>query len=131
MNDSDTSALQRAVNAGTRAARVGFDWDEPGQALDKVAEEVDELREALRSESPARIADELGDLYFAVTNVARKLGLDPEATLHDATEKFEQRFQLVVAAAQEQGRELHDLTLEELEALWVVAKSRSASGGAP
>ena len=124
MGDDEMTALWRAVKAGERAAELGFDWAHALDALEKVTEEVHELRDAMQGASREEVAEELGDLYFAVSNVARKLGLDPEKTLHAAVGKFEHRFSLVLAAARQRGRDPRDMSLDELEELWVEAKHR-------
>ena len=110
-------ALLRAHEIGRRVAAVGFDWDLPGAVVDKIDEEVRELREALL-ESPARAAEELGDLLFSIANLARKLGLEPESALRAANEKFTKRFGAVEAALDAQGRSVHETGLPELERLW-------------
>ena len=117
--DKNRSALRRARDTGLAAAQVGFDWDHAADALDKVSEEVAEL--AVELADRARATDELGDLLFAVVNVARKLDIDPDAALDAATDKFEVRFALVLEWAAERGGS-QSLTLEELEALWQRAK---------
>lgn len=125
-DEANETALQRALRAGAEAAAVGFDWDVASDALDKVEEEVSELRAELGVHERAR--EELGDLLFAVVNVARKLGVDPEEALHEATMKFERRFALVLEQVAAQGARPEALTLDELEAMWQRAKTR---GGSP
>ncbi len=116
-------ALTRAVKLQRRAARVGFDWPDPQPVLDKIAEELDELRHELDTEAAQeRIADELGDLLFACTNLARHLHVDPESALRHANRKFEVRFRHIEHALSQQGRTPGDATLEELDALWEAAK---------
>jgi nucleoside triphosphate diphosphatase len=113
-------ALLRAVKIQNRAARIGFDWPEAYPVLDKVAEEIFELRTELeRCGTRERLEDEMGDLLFAVANLARKLELDPEAALRHATAKFEKRFRRVEAQASERAI---GTDLEALEALWQEAK---------
>ena len=110
-------ALLRAYEIGRRVAAVGFDWTTPGEVIDKIDEEARELREAL-SESPARAAEELGDLLFSVANLARKLGVEPESALRAANEKFTARFNALEAELERQGRSVHDVGLEEMERGW-------------
>jgi tetrapyrrole methylase family protein/MazG family protein len=117
-------ALQRAQRLQQRASRVGFDWGSPEEALGKVREEVSELDAALAEREPEAIAAELGDLLFAVVNVARLAGPDPEAALQRAVERFRERFQSMEADADARGQELGAMTLEEKEQLWADAKSR-------
>ena len=112
---------QRAVKLQKRAADVGFDWPEAEDVLEKFDEEVAEIREAVRSMSPDAIEDEVGDLLFVVTNLARKLQIDPARALRRANAKFETRFRAVEQAAG--GREgLADMTLDDMESLWQAAK---------
>jgi tetrapyrrole methylase family protein / MazG family protein len=119
--------LLRAQRIQHRAARVGFDWPDPIPALEKVREEADELAVALRERDPAAARDELGDLLFAVVNVARLAEQDPEAALQSAVERFRGRFQHMEESARAGGRDLRSLTLEEMERLWQEAKSREPS----
>jgi len=111
-------ALTRAEKIQKRAARVGFDWPAAAPILDKIEEEIGELRAELSSDGKARIEDELGDLLFAVANLARHLEIDPETALRNATRKFERRFRRVEALLAERGRTPADSTLDEMEAEW-------------
>ena len=115
-------SLLRAYEIGSRVAAVGFDWPRADDVLEKIDEEVRELREAMR-ESPARAAEELGDLLFSLANLARKLGVEPESALRHASDKFAARFAGVEAALQSNGRSVHDATLGELEAEWQRVKA--------
>lgn len=119
-------ALRRAEALGRRAAEVGFDWPDASGVLDKVVEEANELREELGPaddpELAERIQDELGDLLFALANLARKLGTDPEHALHQACAKFERRFAVIETTLAVRGRRPEDATLDELDALWNEAK---------
>jgi ATP diphosphatase len=118
-------ALLRAVKIQNRAARIGFDWQEALAVLPKIAEEVAELgQEIEKGAGQDEIEDELGDLLFAVANLARKLDIDPEAALRRATGKFERRFRHVEALAAEAGIG-HDL--DALEALWQRVKGEERS----
>jgi MazG family protein len=116
--------LLRAQRIQDRASRVGFDWQDPMAALDKVREEVEELGVALQSADDTAILDEMGDLLFAAVNVARLAQVDPEAALQGTIERFRTRFRHMEGAAQEGGRELRSLTLDEMERLWMEAKSQ-------
>ncbi len=116
-------ALLRAVKLQKRAARVGFDWPEAAQVIDKIAEEVTEIRQEMADGGgPERLRDEVGDLLFAVVNLARHLEVDPEGALRGANLKFERRFRRVEALLAAAGREPKDASLDEMEALWVQAK---------
>lgn len=118
-------SLLRAFELSTRAATVGFDWVKPGDVLDKIDEEVRELREAVETLGPKspEAEEELGDLLFAVANLARKLGVEPEAALRVANNKFQLRFDDVERQVTSKGERMRDLTLEQLEAHWQVAKT--------
>jgi nucleoside triphosphate diphosphatase len=120
-------ALLRAVKIQSRAARIGFDWPEARPVFDKLAEEIAELRAELQDGAdPARLEDELGDILFAVANLARKLGIDPEAALRRATAKFERRFRRVEALAAERGV---GSDLDALETVWQEIKRAEARPG--
>lgn len=120
-------ALLRAEKIQKRAARVGFDWEELGPVLDKIEEELDELRHELAAGTAdrSRVSDELGDVLFAVANLARHCGVDPEAALRATNDKFERRFRHIEKRLGDQGRRPTDATLEEMEALWQEAKSQA------
>jgi ATP diphosphatase len=116
--------LTRAAKIQRRAARVGFDWPEVLQVLDKIEEEVIELRKEITGGGqPDRISDELGDLLFALVNLARHLDSDPEAALRHTNAKFERRFHAIEARFAALGRELSEANLEELEEAWQAAKA--------
>ncbi len=120
-------SLLRAYELSTRAATVGFDWVKPGDVLDKIDEEARELREAvetLGAKSP-EAEEELGDLLFAVANLARKLGVEPEAALRVANDKFQKRFDDVERQVTAKSQRMRDLTLEQLEAHWQIAKTNT------
>ncbi len=116
-------ALMRAVKLQKRAARVGFDWPEAGEVLDKIAEESRELVEARDSLGPDKVAEEFGDLLFVMANLARHLDVDPEAALRDANAKFTRRFRAIEAALAAAGRRPQDSDLAEMDALWNAAKA--------
>jgi MazG family protein len=111
-------ALAYADALFRKAAKVGFDWPDVHGALPKIAEEADEVAEALESGDRRRIDDELGDLLFAVVNVARHADVEPEAALRAATQKFRRRFEAVERLAAERGVRLADADLAALDALW-------------
>lgn len=113
--------LTRAVKLQKRAARVGFDWKEAKDVLAKIAEETAELAEAIETKDADRIEDEFGDLLFVLANLSRHLKVDPEAALRRTNEKFIQRFRYV---EEKLGERLADASLDEMEALWVEAKTR-------
>ncbi|MFP6849567.1 MAG: nucleoside triphosphate pyrophosphohydrolase [Pseudomonas sp.] len=114
--------LSRAIKLQKRAAQVGFDWPEALPVVDKVREELDEVLEAMSENDPLAIAEEIGDLLFVVSNLARHLKVDPETALRAANGKFERRFRFIEQALREAGRAMQDCTLEELDALWGEAK---------
>jgi ATP diphosphatase len=117
-------ALTRALKLQEKAARVGFDWSEAGPILDKIEEEIGELREAIGNGGSKDIAEEFGDLLFAVVNLGRHLGVDAEDALRGTNDKFRNRFHAVETALSNQGRSLEEASLEEMEALWQEAKKR-------
>lgn len=111
-------ALLAAYEIGGRAAAVGFDWEAAADVLAKIEEEVAELRGAVTSESSRRAAEEMGDLLFALANLSRKLGIEPEAALRAANRKFITRFRALEHEVERVGRRPQDFTLDELEAIW-------------
>ena len=111
-------ALMRAQKAQSKAARVNFDWSELRDVIAKVEEELGETKTAIASQDRQSIADETGDLLFAVVNLARKCNLDAESTLQMATEKFIARFNRLENELQAQGKQLGDVDLVELDAIW-------------
>ena len=111
-------ALLLAHEVQKRAARVGFDWDDASQVLDKVEEEIEELREAIPGEERLKIEEELGDLFFSVVNVARKLGVDSEMALAAATRKFIRRFRALEAQIVAHGTKLEQTSTQDMNALW-------------
>jgi MazG family protein len=116
-------ALTRANKLGKRAAEVGFEWPDTQGALDKVAEEIEELRAELKGEpNLQRISNEIGDLLFSLVNVCRYLKLDPETALRHANAKFERRFRYIEGRLQEQGKKPEQVTLEEMDVLWEEGK---------
>ncbi|MCF1427534.1 MAG: nucleoside triphosphate pyrophosphohydrolase [Shewanella sp.] len=120
-------ALSRAVKIQKRAARVGFDWNNTADVVAKIHEEVNEvLAEVDNVANPeqARVQDEMGDLLFAVVNLARHLGVEPEQALRQGNDKFERRFRQVEHLAENSGRAMTDHSLDELEAYWQQAKSQ-------
>lgn len=132
---AELPSLLRAYKLQQRAARVGFDWPDVRGALEKVAEEMGEFQEALhaagdppgkveRASADARVAEEFGDLLFALVNVARFLGIDPEVALYATTRKFTKRFAEVEAGARAEGRSMEQLTLEEMDKYWDQAKKK-------
>jgi ATP diphosphatase len=118
-------ALTRALKLQEKASRVGFDWGEAAPILDKIEEEIAELREALASGDTASIKDEFGDTLFALVNLGRHLKLDSEAALSGTNDKFRQRFHHVEQALKDNGHSLEAATLEEMEALWQQAKGKA------
>jgi len=120
-------ALLAACEIGKRVAKVGFDWPGPGEVIDKVDEEVQELRRAVTGEGPDRVTEELGDLLFSVAQLARTLGVDAEAVLRVANRKFESRFRAVEARLSAEGRDVAAVPLADLERLWQEIKDGERS----
>jgi MazG family protein len=117
-------AVMEAFQLGTKVSRVGFDWPGVEGAVDKLREELGELRALSSGEPGGRAAEEIGDVLFAAVNVARLTGVDPESALKAANRKFRRRFAHVETRLREQGRSPSDSSLEEMEGLWAEAKSR-------
>jgi MazG family protein len=120
-------ALMRAQKAQSKAARVNFDWTEISDVLAKVVEETGEAKEAIACQEQAAIADEIGDLLFAVVNLARKNKLDAETVLQAATDKFVSRFNKVEDELRERGKNLGEAGLEELDEIWNGVKAEAKS----
>ncbi|MEI7805451.1 MAG: nucleoside triphosphate pyrophosphohydrolase [Hyphomicrobiales bacterium] len=122
-------ALTRALKLQDKAGKVGFDWNDPYAVLAKIREEADEIEAELNSGHEKKAAAEVGDLLFAVVNLARHLHADPEATLRGTNLKFERRFAFIERALAERGKSLKDATLAEMDALWDEAKAAEKNGG--
>jgi nucleoside triphosphate diphosphatase len=120
-------ALTRAHKLTAKAAKVGFDWPDASQVIDKIREELEEVAGAMAEGDADRIEDEIGDLIFAVTNLARHLAVDPEGALRRTNAKFERRFGAIESALKRQNRTLDEASLEEMERLWVEAKASERS----
>jgi len=105
-----------------KASRIGFDWDDAGGIFEKMQEESEELKRALREQDQRKIEEELGDLLFAAVNLSRFLKIDPEIALKKANAKFSRRFRAMEGLARKNGREFKDLPREEMEAFWTAAK---------
>jgi tetrapyrrole methylase family protein / MazG family protein len=120
-------ALQRGQRMQEKASRVGFDWPNVGGVLDKLNEELAELAQAQRlKQDDPRVREELGDVIFTIVNLARSLGVDAETAMREANEKFYRRFTFMEERAAAEGKTLSDLSLDELEELWQLAKTQAA-----
>ena len=127
-------ALLRAYEISSRAAAVGFDWTRAEDVLDKIDEEVAEVRHEVETGATghlSRAEDEMGDLLFAIANLSRKLGIEPEAALRRANEKFTRRFDALEQSFAQQGRALQDATLQEMEDEWQRLKMTDTSSRGP
>ncbi len=118
-------ALMRASKLQRKAARVGFDWPRPQPVLDKVKEEVGEIEAALPNANRAEITEEIGDVLFAVTNLARHLDIDAEHALRCANDKFVSRFESIEMALHRRGSSPEEASLDDMEELWQAAKKRT------
>ncbi len=116
-------ALTEALKLQERAAKVGFDWSAPEPILDKIEEEVDELRVALRDGDKSKVSDELGDLIFAVVNIGRHVKADPEQALRGTNTKFRRRFNHIETVLDAEGESLEAANLERMEEIWQAAKA--------
>jgi ATP diphosphatase len=123
-------SLLRAFKIGQRAAVVGFEWEKAADVISKIEEEVAELRETLTDapQDKARAEEEMGDLLFAITNLSRKLNIEPEAALRRANDKFIRRFEAMEQRAASTGRTLDTMTLDEMEAEWQEVKKAEDTG---
>ena len=119
---SKLPALHTAYQMTAKASRVGFDWPRLEDIVSKLQEEASELLEARAGQDQGKVADEVGDLLFVAVNIARFLGIDPETALRRSNKKFERRFRHVESGIKNQGREMRDATLAEMDALWDQAK---------
>lgn len=111
-------ALQKAEQVQIRVARVGFDWETAHQVVDKVEEELREVREAMLNGPPEKVREEIGDLLFAVVNLSRFLGCSAEEALNETVKKFVRRFQAIEDRIHAQGKRIEDCTLAEMDAIW-------------
>lgn len=123
--------LMRAQKAQSKVARVNFDWTELNDVMAKVEEELDETKTAIASQDRAAIESEVGDLLFAVVNLARKCKLDAETALQKATDKFVTRFNRLEEELKSQGKQLGDVKLEELDAIWDQIKKANPERARP
>jgi MazG family protein len=117
-------ALHSAYQIGQRVSSYGFDWDNPSDALEKVKEEVAELESAVKIGTKDNIIQEIGDAFFSLTNVSRKLGINPEIALKKANEKFMLRFESLEKELAERGKSLGETSLEEMDEIWDLIKDR-------
>ncbi len=116
--------LMRAVKLQEKAAKVGFDWDNARDVIAKVREELDEIEAEIGADAPRdRLEDELGDVLFAVANLARHVKVDPDQALRRTNAKFRHRFGVIESTLAGQGRRLEDASLDEMEAIWRMAKA--------
>lgn len=115
-------AINKAYRMQQKTAKVGFQWDKIEDVWEKVEEETQELKEAVSKNDKAKREEEFGDLMFALINYARYLEIDPEAALEKTNQKFKHRFEFIEQKAKEQGRELQNMTLSEMDTFWDMAK---------
>ena len=134
---SKAPALMEAHQLSTKAARVGFDWEKIEDIFAKLEEEIGELRAAIQTHASSnaeadhtRVREEIGDLLFALTNIARHLNVEPEAALKLTNRKFRRRFGFIEEKLQQRGQSFEATTLDEMESLWQEAKDNSAEGNA-
>ena len=120
--ENDQPALNYAVALQQTAASVGFDWSDIRGIISKIHEEADEVTAELDGADPTRLQDEIGDLLFAITNLARHLQVDPQQALQQTNQKFRQRFAFIESQLQAQGKSLQDASLTEMDALWEQSK---------
>jgi tetrapyrrole methylase family protein/MazG family protein len=124
-------SLLRAHSLQERAARVGFDWSRIEEALPKLDEEISEFKESLKTEDPAGMEEELGDIFFMLVNISRFLGVNPEDALRKTISKFIRRFRYIEEHAADAGRTLGDMTLDQMEQLWQESKGKDRKAEKP
>jgi ATP diphosphatase len=124
-------ALTRALKLQAKAGKVGFDWNDPIAVLSKIREECDEIEAEIAAGDRDKAAAEVGDLLFAVVNLARHLGVDPEAALRGCNQKFVRRFAAIEQALEAQGKRPQDASLAEMDALWDAAKAAETAERKP
>jgi MazG family protein len=124
-------ALVRAEKIGKRAARVGFDWETPGQVIAKLREELEEIEQALAHGDAGLVEEEIGDLLFAAAQLARKAKVEPEVALSRATRKFIDRFQRLEKAFRDENRRIESATAAELDRVWNQIKAEERGGSSP
>ena len=115
---SSMPALTMAFRVGEKAGGVGFDWECAADVIEKLEEEIEEIRQAVRSRDQEQLTDEMGDLLFATASLSRKLGIEPEAALKKALQKFRRRFGRMEDEVRRRGHNIHELPLDDLEAIW-------------
>lgn len=123
-------ALLRAYQIGARAYSVGFDWDKPADVIEKIREEVEEVAEVVSSSQPLdreRAEEEMGDLLFSISHLSRRLGIEPEAALRKANDKFTRRFTAMETRIEARGDRMSDMSLEALEAEWQMSKAEETT----
>jgi len=118
-------ALLEGLKLTKRAAKVGFDWQDTDQIFDKLAEELDELKEAMKNRDEGEIGEEVGDLLFVVVNLARRLGIEPETALKKTNRKFRSRFRFIEDELKAADKNLEESSLEEMDSLWNAAKAKA------
>ncbi|GAB6184083.1 nucleoside triphosphate pyrophosphohydrolase [Thermodesulfovibrio hydrogeniphilus] len=116
-------ALLRAYKIQSRVAKVGFDWENVEGVIEKIQEEISELRDAVNSGDKEKVEEELGDVLFSIVNLARFLKIDPETALRKTNRKFEERFKKLESIVKEQGKDLKDMTLSEMDEIWEKVKN--------
>ena len=124
-----TTIAQRATQISQEAASLGFDWPAPVDVLDKLAEEISEIRQAMQNhESPDRIAEEVGDLYFALVNFNRKMQIDSDKAFSSGVDKFQRRFGALCQHIEKNGQKITDLSPDDLESIWQIVKQEEKNG---
>lgn len=126
MGQTITNSLQRALDIQRKAARLGFDWPDIGPVLDKVSEELNEVREALALGKDAEAKEEVGDLLFSVVNLSRFVNGDPSTLLDGCSDRFSMRFSELCSTVERKGKHIQEYTLEELDVMWEEVKRNGA-----
>ena len=124
----DKSPAQRAFDISSEAAKIGFDWNQPLDVIPKLYEEIHEIESALRNHDQNNLIEEIGDLFFALVNFNRKANIDSDAAFHRGVDKFERRYRRLLQIIEASGRNIHTLSQDELEDVWMTVKKEEYHG---
>ena len=124
----EKTPAQRAFEISSEAAKIGFDWPQPLDVIPKLHEEIQEIELALRKNDNNNLIEEIGDLFFALVNLNRKANIDSDAAFHRGVDKFERRYRRLVQIIEMDGRDIHSLSPDELENVWMTVKKEENHG---
>ncbi|MEN3046100.1 MAG: nucleoside triphosphate pyrophosphohydrolase [Candidatus Hydrothermales bacterium] len=129
VEDKVFPSLLLAEKLSKRAGRMGFDWENVEDVIEKLKEEIEEFKKAIKRNNKEEIEEELGDILFVITNIGRHLGISAEIALNKVNEKFIKRFNEMISISEKEGKEFHTLTLKEMDTLWEKAKNKIKKKG--